>query len=685
MHQRTIDRIKKTSILPGLFLNLQSLDFEIKIIYIYKYIIHVTSMVQKSSPEGFWVELKRRKTVRIIITYAATAFILLQLTDLLTPALFLPEWTTRLVTLLLLIGFPIAVIFTWVFDITPQGIKRTKSSTSAKVQPLKPAEHVKRKLRTEDVFVAILLLLVVILAYPKLFGRGKDKVSLDPDGKISIAVNTFDNLTGDSTMNSWEIGISELLIYNLGTSKELTVQNSQTMLEVYKSIERTQTASVAPSLSKEAAVKLKAGHYITGNFQKTGNKIRIIAKLIDTGSDELLWTGKVDGDIDSDYITLVDSLSGQLKDFLEIKAIKKNTDLDFREAFTNSAEAYRKYNEGTKALMNEDYPRAIELFQEAFRKDTTFALAAFYIANANNIIAVHSSNEEYTSQAVKWTRKAYEIKEKLPDDYQQWVELWRAWYITKNSNDVLRYCALLEKSDIKSRYYWHDLGVTYLSGFKMWEKAVNAFEKIETISSEWGEDWQFSNYYHNYGSACHQLGNHDKEAEIYEKGIKYFPDNGWFYFDQAVCATAKGDTANARVLIDKLIRLIKELGASERAMEYWLGNLYEEANSLDKAEEHYRIVLKLDPNRANSMNNLGGFLIKYDRGIDEGMNLINDALKINPDDEFYLWTKGLGCFKQGKYQEALNFLQQAKNNCSAAAPELDKDIQNAKDAINRQF
>ena len=159
-------------------------------------------MVQKSSPEGFWEELKRRKTVRVIITYAATAFILLQLTDLLTPALFLPEWTTRLVTLLLIIGFPIAVIFTWVFDITPQGIKRTKSSTSAKVQPLKPTEHVKRKLRTEDVFVAILLILVVILAYPKLFGPGKDKVSLDPDGKISIAVNTFDNLTGDSTINS---------------------------------------------------------------------------------------------------------------------------------------------------------------------------------------------------------------------------------------------------------------------------------------------------------------------------------------------------------------------------------------------------------------------------------------------------------------------------------------------------
>jgi len=109
-------------------------------------------------------------------------------------------------------------------------------------------------------------------------------------------------------------------------------------------------------------------------------------------------------------------LAGQLKDFLEIKALKKSTALDFQEPFTNSAEAYRKYNEGTEAFMNEDYPRAIELFQTAFSIDTTFALAAFYIANANNIIAIYYSNEEYSNQAIKWTRKAYEYKEKLPDD-----------------------------------------------------------------------------------------------------------------------------------------------------------------------------------------------------------------------------------------------------------------------------
>lgn len=341
-------------------------------------------MTGKSNPHNFWEEFRRRKTGKVIVSYAATAFILLQLADILTPALLLPGWTTRLVTFLLMIGFPAAVAFSWMFDITPHGIVKTK--------PVKPGAG-KRKFKGEDLVVAILLVLVVILAYPRFFGS-KPKIIRDPDGKVSIAVNTFENLTGDSTINSWKMGISELLIYNLGTSNELSVQSTQTMLEVYKGLQRTQNASMGATVQREAAIKLKAGGYITGNYQKAGNKIRIIAKLTDTESDNLVWTGKVDGDIESDYISMADQLSKQLKDFLELKALRKNTVIDFRDAFTGSADAYRKYNEGISALMNEDYPEAIALLSEAYRIDSTFAMAAFYIANAYNAIGADNSSSE---------------------------------------------------------------------------------------------------------------------------------------------------------------------------------------------------------------------------------------------------------------------------------------------------
>ena len=538
------------------------------------------------------------------------------------------------------------------------------------------------------IILAILLVIVAVLIFPKVINKGKNKVVKDLDGRISIAVNTFDNLTGDTILNSWQLGISELLIYNLGTSKELSVQNSQTIFEVYQSIKQTQDASVLPSLSRKAAMKLKTGTYITGNFQKTGNKIRIIAKLIDTNSDELLWTGKVDGNLDADYIDLADSLSLRVKNFLEIKVLEKNTDIDFRDAFTNSADAYRKFIEGMQSFMNGDYQVAIKSLQEGYSIDSTFTLAAFYIANANNIIAGASYNPLSVFQAARWTQKAYEGKERLPVDYQQWVEMWRAYYITKNSNEVLNYCRLLEKSDIKSRYYWYDIGITYLSNFEMWDKAINMFEKIEAISSEWGDNWKFKEYYAYYGYACHQLGKHEKEANIYKTGLELFPEYRDLIWGQALCAIGAGDTSKTTQLTNKLIEILTSLGNSSSDIESSLGYLYEQANLLDNAEEHRRAALKLDPNNNRRMNSLAAFLINYDKDINEGMNLINTALEINHKDSDFLyvllWTKGNGYYKQGKYEEALDLLQQVKDNDISINPRLDKDIQKIKDSISQQ-
>ena len=140
---------------------------------------------------------------------------------------------------------------------------------------------------------------------------------------------------------------------------------------------QTQNASVAPSLSREAAIKLKTGTYITGSFQKFGNNILTYIKLIDTKSDELLWTGSIEGDLDK-YKYLADSLSAQLKDFLEIKAIKQKTSQEYSDVNTNSPEALRKYVEGMQLMINGNFKSAAQSFEESYYIDTTFTLAALY-------------------------------------------------------------------------------------------------------------------------------------------------------------------------------------------------------------------------------------------------------------------------------------------------------------------
>jgi adenylate cyclase len=249
----------------------------------------------------FWQELKRRKTGKVIVAYSATAFILLQLADILTPALSLPSWTTTFVTFLLVFGFPIAIIFSWIFDLTPQGIKKTESAVVVR-RKKSQVSPVKRKIKISDIIIACLILIVAILAYPNIFNNDKLQDVKDADGRISIAVTNFDNNTNDSTLNWLKKGIPELIRNNLTSSKEISVQSSQTMYEPYESMEQTQNASVLPSLSREAATKLKTGTYITGSFQKFGNNILTYVKLIDTKNDELLWTGSLEGEIENTNI-----------------------------------------------------------------------------------------------------------------------------------------------------------------------------------------------------------------------------------------------------------------------------------------------------------------------------------------------------------------------------------------------
>ena len=120
----------------------------------------------------FWQELKRRKVIKVIGMYAATAFILLEVVDIITPALLLPSWTVTLVIVLLALGFPIAIILSWIFDFTPEGIKKTESIEEAKKQ--EPTSLLaKRGIKLSDVIIAALFVTVCVLLYPKIFKSDK--------------------------------------------------------------------------------------------------------------------------------------------------------------------------------------------------------------------------------------------------------------------------------------------------------------------------------------------------------------------------------------------------------------------------------------------------------------------------------------------------------------------------------
>ena len=624
----------------------------------------------------FWQELKRRKVFRVIAMYAATAFIIMEAGEIMLPRLGLPDWTVTFIIVLIIIGFPITVILSWIFDITPEGVKKTESIEIAKEQE-PPSVPVKRRLKVSDVIIAVLVVVVVILAYPKVFKIDKFEEIRDPDGKFSIAVMPFDNLTGDPSLNYWQRGISELLINDLGTSSELSVLSSQTMYEVVESMGKPQTASIIPSIAKEAASKVNAGTHIIGNYQKTSNKIRILINLIDTKSGKVLWTDKVDGNLDSDYIDLTDSLSNLVKNYLEIKSLEQEAGFDYREAFPTSSEAYRYYIEGLQSILEMEYTLAIESLKKAYEIDSSFTFAAFYIAWAH-------SYGRYWGDLGTWVQKAYNGKDKLPIKYQHLLELWKACYVSKNRNDILKYCDLLSKCDLNSRLLLLDLGVNYHDFLFQHEKAIKIFKKIENINLAWGNQWEYLEYYNYFGQAYHKTGKHKEEEALYKIGLKISPNDSAILLNRCVCAVSQNDTLKAEEYITKFFSVVTRVKAWEAYQERLKGMIYFRADHFEQAISHIRRAVELDPQNNWYVYLLGRNLIACDINVDEGLEIIQNFLKKYPGNARLLWAEAKAYLKQGEYEKALNNLEQVKKCWATYNHEMDQEIQQAEQALANQ-
>lgn len=110
----------------------------------------------------FWQEVKRRKVFKVIAMFAGAAFILLQLAEILAPALLLPARTTRLITLILIIGFPFAIILSWIFNITPEGLNKTETVEAAKKR-ITQQVPVKRRIKAIDIILAAMAVIILVL------------------------------------------------------------------------------------------------------------------------------------------------------------------------------------------------------------------------------------------------------------------------------------------------------------------------------------------------------------------------------------------------------------------------------------------------------------------------------------------------------------------------------------------
>jgi TolB-like protein len=250
------------------------------------------------NPKNFFAELRRRNVYKVAIAYAFVAWLLMQIASQIFPFFEIPNWGVRLVVLLLVIGFPIALILAWAFELTPEGIKRTEDVDLSK--------SVRRKTgRKLDFFIiAVLLLVIAILVFQRLHANVSPAVSSSLEK--SIAVLPFENLSEEKANAYFADGIQNEILTKLATVRDLKV------------ISRTSTAKYQskPDNLKTVAQELGVSTVLEGAVQKAGDKVRVNAQLIDARADTHLWAKSYDRDL-KDVLGVESEVSQEIADALQ--------------------------------------------------------------------------------------------------------------------------------------------------------------------------------------------------------------------------------------------------------------------------------------------------------------------------------------------------------------------------------
>ncbi len=515
-------------------------------------------------------------------------------------------------------------------------------------------EHVKLtkltkpKLLSGSIIIAFVI--VIVLFYPKIFNKDRFKNLKDKSGRISIAVMPFQNMTNDSIWNVWQDGIQNELINNLTNSEEFKVRRIESITGLLQTKGLTNYASITPSVASTISQKLDANVLIYGSIKQAGTTLRVNAQLIDSKTEEAFKSFQIDGATEN-ILHIIDSLSAMVKNFLIISILEKDVTLDTRHIlYTNSAEAYRYFIDGDNAYWIGDFPTSIKLFSQAIAIDSTFTLPTLMISMAYG-------NQFLYDQAKKWCLKAYKKRDQMLMQYKILTNWVYAWYF-ENPYEEIKYLKQLQEFDDQLPFVYWQSGEGY-NCLHQFDKAIPEFETALEIYNKWGSkpSWVFN--YTMLGYAFHKTGQYKKEKSLYKKAELDFPDDPKLVYRQTVLSLTEGDTVAANRYIEKYISVCKDNSDPEANIITNLASVYSESSILNKAEEYYRKALSLEPEKPDRLNNLAYFLIDKDRNINEGLELIDKALGLSPDDYNLIHTKGWGLYKQGKYQEALDVLQKS--------------------------
>jgi adenylate cyclase len=554
---------------------------------------------------SFFEELKRRNVLRVAFAYVVVAWLLLQVSDTLVPALRLPEWFHSGVAFLLILGFPIALIFAWAFELTPDGLKKDVGGESGN------ADTNRRKLN----FV-IIGLLVVALGY-----LGYDKLVLDPqrDAALvestklaeveavavdspSIAVLAFANMSDDVGNEYFSEGLSEELLNLLAKIPELHVA-ARTSSFSYKGKD---------TKAHQIGLELNVAQVLEGSVRKSGDRIRITAQLIKASDGFHVWSKTFDRTLE-DIFAIQDEIAAAI-----VSELKVNLLGTMPEGRTTDPEVYSLYLQGHyfnrlngAGVLEKE--KAIVAFKEAVAIDPNYAPAwvglqlSYTLAERNGL----RSKEESRALALDAVERALAIDESLASAWaglafmrrtNDWdwqgasVAINRALELEPNNPEVLpaaasiagtfgrldESIALFERNtavDPLKQASYRALGSRYLNAGRF-EDALRAFRKVQTLNPEYpGIRNDFIRTY---------LLSGDPERALLE--LNALPDGSRALGLRVATHSELGNEAEAQAIMNDLLEMFADdhPGVSANFMAATYGFLGENDSAFEWLEKAYQ-------------------------------------------------------------------------------------------------
>jgi adenylate cyclase len=417
--------------------------------------------------KNFFVELQRRNVYRVAVAYGVVSWLLVQVATQVFPFFDIPAWAVRMVIVVLLLGFPVALVIAWIYDLTPEGLQRTDEI--APRQSL--SRHTGRKM--DFAIIGVLLAVIAFIAWQH-FRPGKNAAGTELPAK-SIAILPFVDMSQSRDQEYLSDGITEQIIDSLAHIRGLFVVARTTAFSF-----KNKSGDI-----RDIGRQLQVTHVLEGSVRRGNGKVRVAAQLINVVTGFHIWSETYDS-TEQDFLFLQSDVAKKVASALQIELHLAET-TQLAKSPTQNPEAYNSYLRGVYLLNKrtiDSARKALSEFEEAIARDPRFALGHAGIADGHILLSKMGAMPPDEAATRAWTEvsSALALDENLADGYVSRGILLTDFEWNWPAAEIDYRKALDLNSNNANAHHWYARHLAHLGRFKEALEQIGTAERLDPLN-----------------------------------------------------------------------------------------------------------------------------------------------------------------------------------------------------------